>query len=293
MEYPKISMVTTCYNHADYIGKTIESVLSQKYPNLQYVVINDGSTDNSEEVIRGYVGQLHHWETWDGYRPGPVFALNKGFSLTGGEIMGLINSDDILLPNSLFVIASVFEQLKEVEWFTGIASTINSRGEIVRVYPYKKNIFDYLNGDWPVIQQESTFWKRSLWDRVGGCLNEDFVFAHDIELWTRFFLKAEHYHLNTVVGAFRKGGQSTTTRGIQEYAANANKALKTMREDAPPEYLSRAGRYKFLKKYFGPLLRRLPASALSQFPGLRAYNYKLMDYDFTYDKWTITEKTPF
>ena len=286
-------MVTTCYNHADYIGKTIESVLSQNYPNLQYVVINDGSTDNSEEVIKRYAGQLHHWETWDGYRPGPVFALNKGFSLTDGEIMGWINSDDMLLPNSLFVIAGVFSQLKEAEWLTGIASTINLRSEIVRVHPYKKSVFDFLNDDWAVIQQESTFWRRSLWDRVGGCLNEDFVFGFDIELWTRFFLQAEHYHLNTAVGAFRKGMQSRSIRDLEEYKVYVDRALKAMKENAPPEYLKRAKSYRFLKSYFGPLLRRLPASTLSRFSGLRTYNYKLIDYNFTDDKWIISEEAPF
>lgn len=293
MRYPKISIVTTCYNHAKYVGKTIESVLSQDYPNLQYVVINDGSTDNSEEIIKEYAGQLYHWETWDGYRPGPVFALNKGFSLTDGEIMGWINSDDILLPNSLFVIASVFNQLKEVEWLTGIASTINSRGEIVKVYPYQKSIYDYLNGNWSVIQQESTFWRRSLWERTGGYLNEDFIYGFDTELWTRFFLQTEHYHLNTVIGAFRKGMQSRSTRDIQEYTRYANRALKTMRENAPKEYLNRARGYRFLKKYFGYFLRNIPVSALNRFPGLGAYNYKVVNYNFREDKWIMSEENPF
>jgi len=293
MKYPKISMVTTCYNHADYVGKTIESVLSQNYPNLQYIVINDGSTDNSEEVIKRYSGQLSHWETWEGYRPGPVFALNKAFSLTDGEIMGWINSDDILLPNSLFVIASLFNQLAEVEWVTGIASTINLRGEVVRVYPYRKNVFDFLNGNWSVIQQESTFWRRTLWERTGGCLNEDFVFGFDIELWTSFFLQAEHYHLNTAVGAFRKGMQSRSIRDLEEYTGYVDRALKTMMENAPKQYLSRGRNYKFLKKCVGPLLRHFPVWILNRFPGLKQYNYKVIDYKFAEDKWAISEENPF
>ena len=76
LEYPSICLVTPCYNHADFVGDTIESVVSQGYPNLEYVVVNDGSTDESEDVIRGYEQQLHHWETWPGYRPGPAPAIN-------------------------------------------------------------------------------------------------------------------------------------------------------------------------------------------------------------------------
>ena len=293
IKYPKISLVTTCYNHEKYIGKTIESVIAQNYPNLQYIVINDGSSDNSEEVIKKYSDSLYHFETLEGYRPGPVTALNKGFSLTDGEIMGWINSDDILLPKSLFVIAKVFQQLKEVEWLTGVASTINFRDEIVRVYPYKKSVYDYLNRDWSVIQQESTFWRRNLWNKIGGKLEEKSVWAFDTELWTRFFLQTEHYHLNSVIGAFRKGKQSRSSSDLDEFMEYTNIALKNMIEKAPINYIKLAKRYKFLKSYFRLILRNIPMNYLKKFQKLRIYNYKVINYDFNSDKWKISEESPF
>ncbi|MDP7544336.1 MAG: glycosyltransferase, partial [Anaerolineales bacterium] len=88
MSCPSVSLVTPCFNHADFVGDTIESVVSQDYPNLEYIVINDGSTDESDAVIKRYADQLHHWETWPGSRPGPAPAINRGFSFSNGEIMG-------------------------------------------------------------------------------------------------------------------------------------------------------------------------------------------------------------
>ena len=125
-EQPSICLVTPCYNHADYVGDTIESVLSQGYPNLEYIVINDGSTDESEAVIKRYAQQLHRWETWPGHRSGPAAAINRGFSFSSGEIMGWLGSDDVLMPKSLFVVAEVFSQFPQVDWLTGVVTTIES-----------------------------------------------------------------------------------------------------------------------------------------------------------------------
>ena len=201
-KYPKISLVTACYNHADFIAETIESILSQNYPNLEYIVIDDGSTDGSWDIIQKYKNKLTVCERMEGYRDTPTIALNYGLKKGTGEIMGWLNSDDILLPGSLFRIAKIFAGNERVEWLTGMESTINSTSELVKSNLRLKNKYDFLIGDWKIIQQESTFWRRSLWEKTGATLSKGWAF--DTELWTRFFMETDHYHVDVPLGAFRK-----------------------------------------------------------------------------------------
>ncbi len=212
MDYPSISIVTPCYNHANFVGDTIKSVVSQNYPNLEYLVINDGSTDDSDSVIQQYKHDLYHYETWPGYRTGPAPAINKGFALSSGEIMGWLNSDDLLIPNSLFVVAEIFLQFPEVDWLTGVATTIDAEGRYIRSRKYDKNLYDYLIGDWAVIQQESTFWRRRLWDAAGGSLDENLSIAFDSDLWSRFFSHTEHFHVDCPLRPYRSMATSRESR---------------------------------------------------------------------------------
>ena len=285
-DHPSISLVTPCYNHAEFVGDTIKSVLSQGYPKLEYIVINDGSTDESEAVIQQYAQQLHHWETWPGTRPGPAPAINRGFSFAGGEIMGWLNSDDLLMSKSLFVVAEVFSQFPQVDWLTGVATTIDSKGRYVRSRKYRKNRYDYLVGDWAVIQQESTFWRRSLWNSAGAGLDPLSV-AFDSELWCRFFLHAEHYHLDCPVGAYRKVSQSTSVRNASEFARATEKALGELRENVAAHNLRRSSHYRFFKwllRMFGsPVLR----PRLGRLFGVPDFQYKSISYEPVTGKWRM------
>lgn len=191
MSYLKIGLVTACYNHQNNIQETIESVLGQNYPQLKYIVLDDGSTDKSWSIIRKYKDRLYHCQRLKGYRKTVATALNLGFKKLDVDILGWINSDDILLPKSLFVINQVFSQLKNIQWLTGVATTINANTEMVKVSLRRKNKYDYLLKNWSVIQQESTFWRKNLWQKAGGFLNDNYLQAFDSELWTRFFFTRE------------------------------------------------------------------------------------------------------
>ena len=282
--YPRISIVTPCFNHESFVAETIESVISQGYPNLQYIVINDGSTDKSGEVIRNYEQNISILIENESFRPGPVWALNEGFAQADGEILGWISSDDILLRKSLFTIAKVFEDLPQVEWVTGLASTINSRGEVVNCLSRPVNRYDYLCGDWQVIQQESTFFRRSLWRRAGGKLDERWVQAFDTELWTRFFLTAEHYQLMAPLGAFRKGQQSRSVRAVDEFLLYNERALAVIKKQ-----IGVSDRLKSLINGFlhipavSSVFRMLP-SRLMMWIGLID---RYIHYDFQHDRWRV------
>jgi len=289
MDYPRISLVTGCYNHEKYIGETIESVVSQGYPNLQYVVINDGSTDRSEKIIKKYARYLDHWETLSGYRNNIVPAINRGFSYTNGEIMGWLNSKNILFPKSLFTIAQIFRELPKVNWLTGLAANIDDQGRILTVNSYKKNVYDYLSGDWPVIQQESTFWRRPLWKKTGAHLVNRWAF--DLELWTRFFLRAKLYHVNTALGAYRLIPEALSIKNKAKYRLLAEKGLDEMRERSSKKLIARARIYHFGKKYLYPILGMIPGKVLNRF--FPYYAYRTISYSFTREKWEIGKENPF
>jgi glycosyltransferase involved in cell wall biosynthesis len=201
--WPTISLVTPNFNGEAFLRETLESVLSQRYPSLQYVLIDGASTDRSLEIARAYEDGLDAIVSESDL--GHADALNKGFRRTTGEIMGWINSDDVLLPGSLATIGALFATHPEIRWITGKQGVILETGERApSMLPRRFTRHDFLRGDFMWIQQESTFWRRSLWDQAGGHIPTEFTLANDFELWMRFF---RHERLVTVeadLGAFRR-----------------------------------------------------------------------------------------
>ena len=177
MILPKISLVTPSLNQASFIEATISSILSQEYPNIEYIIIDGGSTDGSQKVIQKYEDQLAYWcSEKDG---GQYDAINKGFSKATGEIMGWLNADDMQCPWCLKTVGSIMSENPKVHWL----STLNRlawdfSGIPIRVDPtsgFSRDAFlagCYLpagqGSSKSVIQQESTFWTRNLWERAGA-----------------------------------------------------------------------------------------------------------------------------
>lgn len=231
---PRISIVTPSYNQEKYLEECIDSVLSQGYPNLEYVIMDGGSTDGSVEIIKKYEKYLTYWQSQpDG---GQYQAINAGFARTTGEIMAWLNSDDHYHPNVFLKIACTFSEYQYVDWITGIRTIWGAEGEIQsmdRSTPYFSRL-KYLSGNFgtPCIQQESTFWRRSLWERAGGQLNTKCTLAADAELWLRFFRYAPLYNLNAFTGGFRHHGDQRSVLQAQKYVeeikAEINRELETL-----------------------------------------------------------------
>ncbi len=201
MPYPKISIVTPSFNQAEYLEHTIKSVLDQNYPNLEYILIDGGSTDNSVEIIKKYAPQLTYWVSEKDN--GLYHAVQKGFEKSTGEIMGWINSDDMLHRNSLFSVAEILS-LEGVEWIQGVGTLYDELGRTVKVSPvYRWSKYDYLMGNYQWIQQESTYWKRSLWQKAGASMTVKYKYAGELELWNRFFKYGTLYAPNCLIGGFR------------------------------------------------------------------------------------------
>src|ERR1700736_2141333 len=125
-EWPRIALVTPVRNSGKYLEATIRSVLGQDYPNLDYYIVDGGSTDGSVEIIRKYENEISGWVSEPD--KGMYDALNKGFARTTGEIMGWISATDMLHMGGLRVVGSVFRQLPEVEWITGRPSIFSDDG---------------------------------------------------------------------------------------------------------------------------------------------------------------------
>lgn len=203
--FPKISVITPSLNQAAYIAACMDSVLGQEYPNLEYIVMDGGSSDGSQEIIGTYAAQLAHYvcKSNDG---GQYVAIQKGFERSTGSIMAWLNADDCYAPRAFFAVAEIFERFPEVEWLMGYPSELNESGISFRRtnLPYARwSKYRFLTSDFQFIGQEAVFWRRSLWERSGGCLDTRFQLAADMELWSRFFRHARLYSTTAVLASFR------------------------------------------------------------------------------------------
>lgn len=276
-KYPKISLITQCYNREDVVAETIESVLSQNYPNLEYIVIDDGSTDKSWEVIQKYRDKLAYVERLEGKRDTPVPAINYGFSKATGEVLGWISSKNILMPKSLFTIAQVFSDLPEVEWVTGIGTIIDSEGKIISVIPVRKDLYEHMIGTQSNIQAESTFWRQSLWKKSGEKFNEDAV-SFDVDLWsTKFFITAKLYHLNTLIGAYRKSPTAFSTRNRAMFLRHISDAQTELRQRASKKEIAYAEIFRIVR-HLKPLLRNIPDNIYAHIPILNNFCHQAIKF---------------
>lgn len=203
-QLPLISIVTPSYNQAEYLEECIDSILSQNYPNLEYIIMDGGSTDGSVDIIRKYEKHLTYWQSQpDG---GQYQAINEGFQRSTGEIMGWLNSDDKLHSGALNSLAAIFSSRVDVEWILGRPTWWNRDGSLKDVADFIETWTRrrFLSGDYRWIQQESTFWKRSLWQRAGSYVSTEYSLAGDLELWARFFRYASLYCTEVMIGGFRQ-----------------------------------------------------------------------------------------
>jgi ADP-heptose:LPS heptosyltransferase/polysaccharide pyruvyl transferase WcaK-like protein len=224
---PKITIVTPSYNQGQFLEECIDSVLSQNYPNLEYIIMDGGSTDNSVEIIQKYEKYLTYWQS----RPdgGHYPALDEGFKKSTGSIMAWINSDDKYHKNAFYIAAYVFLMHDPIEWIMGRPTNWNEDGNLrdicADVPLWNRQM--YLNRQYrdPTIQQESVFWRRSLWEKAGGYIEKKWELAGDLELWRRFFRHAGLTTVNALMGGFRNQPDQKTKKHLDEYFQEAESII--------------------------------------------------------------------
>jgi hypothetical protein len=197
-------------------------VLAQNYPNLDYFIADGGSSDNTMEVVRKYGDSLSGWVSEPDQ--GMYDALNKGFAQTRGEVMGWISATDQLHIGGLSVVGTIFGMFPEVEWITGRRTVFNEQGVMTRVDPLMRwsRLRFLLGGSNRHIQQESTFWRRSLWEKAGGYVDAGWRYASDFELWVRFFRHAQLYTVDSLIGGFREHGDSDSVQQAERFNARCD-----------------------------------------------------------------------
>jgi glycosyltransferase involved in cell wall biosynthesis len=220
-----MAIVTPSFNQRAYLEECIDSVLSQNYPHLEYVIMDGGSTDGSVDIIKKYEKHLTGWES----RPdgGHYSAINEGFRRCSGDIMSWLNSDDKYHPGALWLVSDAFGSFPDIDWLMGSPTGWDEHGKVLYFSktPPLWSREKYLRGEIgpPHIQQESTFWRRRLWEKAGGRLDTSFSLAADTDLWARFFRHAALHTLHAPLGGFRRQPDQKTARFLDLYNDEAKR----------------------------------------------------------------------
>jgi glycosyltransferase involved in cell wall biosynthesis len=205
---PVISIVTPSFNHAGFLERTMRSVLDQNYPALEYIVQDGGSTDATPAILERYRDRLASCES----RPdgGQANAINLGFRHAAGEIMAYLNSDDLLLPGALAYVARYFRRHPHVDVIYSHRVIIDENDQEVGRWvlpPHDDQVLLWLD----FVPQETLFWRRRVWDRIGGAVDETFQFALDWDLLLRFRdAGARIARVPCFLGAFRSHPRQKT-----------------------------------------------------------------------------------
>ncbi|BAH77292.1 glycosyltransferase [Solidesulfovibrio magneticus] len=233
---PAIGLVTPSLNQAPFLAAALDSVLSQNYPNLAYVVLDGGSRDGSPALIRRQARHLAGWRS----RPdaGHYPAVAEGLAGSHADILGWLNADDLLHPLALFKVADAFLSDPAAGWITGRPTAFDAAGRLDWVRPdlpeWSPDIF--YGGDFRAfIQQESTFFSRQLWLAAGGGFDPAFPLAGDFELWLRFFARAPLVVVDRLLGGYRRHGANRAVIGYEQYLGEARAALDKHRAALWPD----------------------------------------------------------
>ena len=252
---------------------------------MEYVIVDAGSSDGSVDIIRHYEKKLAYWvsEPDAGHADG----INKGFARTHAGIMGWINSSDVYYPWTLKTVVQIFEDLPEVKWISGIPTIVSDGAVPKRVKTDSRNQYDFLSGHYNWLQQESIFWRRSLWDEAGGRLDTNMKYACDFELWLRFFRTVPLCYANTILAGFRTHENQRGASAAEAYRAEAARAFAGFRRSYRGRDRLRASFIRVTNGKPGRLFRQLIRSL-----GLMGwYAHPQILFDFRSNRWVLSDES--
>ena len=202
-----VSIVTPSFNQVRYLETTIRSVLEQDHPELEYIIVDGGSTDGSLEIIQRYAHRLAWWVSEKDQ--GQTDAINKGFAHARGDVLAWLNSDDTYNPGAISAALSVLRSRPDLGLVYGDANLIDENGMVLGTFPAAQTDYKRLRQGYVHIPQQSAFFRADLWRKVGP-LDPTFYFAMDYDLWVRIASQAPIYYAHQVWANFRLHSQGKT-----------------------------------------------------------------------------------
>lgn len=204
---PRVTIVTPSYNQAPYLEAAMQSVFDQDYGEIEYIVIDGGSTDGSKAVIEKHAAKLAYWVSETDR--GQTDAINKGFAKAIGKYLAWLNADDRLKPNTVREAVEYLDTHPDVGLVYGDAEYIDATGRVVGQFPAAQTDYARLRRGYVHIPQQASFWRAELWQRVGP-LDASFVFAMDYDLWVRLAKISKLQYLPRTWAEFRLHSDSKT-----------------------------------------------------------------------------------
>jgi len=191
-DQPLVSIITPSFNQARYIEATIQSVLGQDYPRVEYIIVDGGSTDGTVDVIKKYENKVAWWVSEKD--KGQTDAINKGFARAKGDILAWINSDDTYAPGAISAAVKYLQEHPEVGMVYADCNFINEEGGVIGKFGSAQTDYRLLRQGYVHIPQQTMFFRADLWKQVGP-LDPSFYFAMDYDLWTRIAARTELKYL--------------------------------------------------------------------------------------------------
>ena len=221
-DLPRITVVTPSFNQAAFLERTIRSVLDQDYPNLEYIIIDGGSTDGSLDIIRRYSDRLAFWVSEAD--SGQSNAINKGLRKATGDWIAWQNSDDIYYPGVFRDLADTASKYPGAGLIIGDLMIVDESDHPLRDVRYVKPFYKALLAEGMLLANQAAFWRRSLHDAV-GLIDEGYHCSFDYEWFLRLSEHTEGAHSDRVWGALRLHGETKTSILTQKFQEENRRIL--------------------------------------------------------------------
>lgn len=259
---PRVSIITPSYNQGQFITETIESVLAQTYPNIEYIVMDGGSTDDTLAILKQYDGRLQWYSEPD---EGQTDAINKGFRRATGDIIAWLNSDDLYFPDTVETVVNYLLKSPDHMFVYGDVVAIDDRGKVYgrRHHVHQTNFHELLHGSDPIVQPGS-FWRKTLWDELGE-LDTNLHYVMDYEYWLRIAQRYPLYYLPKALAKERIYANAKTYHGAMQRIEEIDQVTKAYGNDAFPTSFRNEAAALYLQQAIGQSLRRKWGAAKQHF----------------------------
>ncbi|MBK7455349.1 MAG: glycosyltransferase [Anaerolineales bacterium] len=244
---PLVSIITPSFNQAQYLEATIQSVLGQDYPRIEYIIVDVGSTDGSVDLIKKYEGRLARWVSEQD--KGQTDAINKGFNRANGEILAWLNSDDTYNPGAVSAAVKFLMDNPEIAMVYADCDFINEQGGVIGKFNSAQTDHHRLREGYVHIPQQTMFFRAKYWKELGP-LDPSFYFAMDYDLWTRISARAPIKYLR---------GQTWANFRIHNFGKTSSADDRCWPEMLRVHYRDGGGFFSvivakyYLRKIIGPL----------------------------------------